>query len=421
MIVRIIGLVFLFIIRIRFPKGKSIADIIRNRYGESFVKKIRRFEKCDFKLRKCHLDLRFLLDCKKNGVIPKFLRFKLANRHLKNSHVYKKCQIRLLEEEIKSKRKRINTLEKDTQRVKEELQRTLSVLDFSYICSLFLVANDKSILHHDNIQKRKISSNNIFSDSHNPDRVIFNFSSYELTDEEKNVLCKGLNFSVNPGWIEYSEFLLPFELLFRDIKREDLCNKDMSLIKARLLDTALTSYQNFSSDKDPPENLTPSEFKALKRLSKNKIWVDKGSEFYNAYFNKWLRDNDIVMYSTHNEGKSVVAERFIRTLKSKIYKYMTSISKNVDIDKLDDIVDEYNNTYHTTIKMKPIDVKDNTYINTSKEINNEDLKFKVGDHVRISKYKNIFAKGYMPNWSEEVFVIKKKLKILFHGLMLLMI
>ena len=88
----------------------------------------------------------------------------------------------------------------------------------------------------------------------------------------------------------------------------------------------------------------------------NKIWVDKGSEFYNAYFKKWLRDNDIAMYSTHNEGKSVVAERFIRTLKSIIYKYMTSISKNVYNDKLDDIVDEYNNTYHTTIKMKPIDV-----------------------------------------------------------------
>ena len=139
----------------------------------------------------------------------------------------------------------------------------------------------------------------------------------------------------------------------------------------------------------------------------NKIWVGKGSEFYNAYFKKWLRDNDIVMYSTHNEGKSVVAERFIRTLKSKIYKYMTSISKNVYTDKLNDIVDEYNNTYHTTIKMKPIDVKDNTYINADKEINNKDPKFKVGDCVRTSKYKNIFAKGYMPNWSEEVFVIKK--------------
>ena len=107
----------------------------------------------------------------------------------------------------------------------------------------------------------------------------------------------------------------------------------------------------------------------------NKIWVDKGSEFYDAYFKKWLRDINIVMYSPHNEGKSVVAERFIRTLKGKIYKYMTSIPKNVYIDKLDDIVDEYNNTYHTTVKMKPIDVKDNTYINTSKEINNKDPKF----------------------------------------------
>ena len=113
------------------------------------------------------------------------------------------------------------------------------------------------------------------------------------------------------------------------------------------------------------------------------------------------------MYSTHNKGKSVVAERFIRMLKSKIHKYMTSISKNVYSDQLDDIVDEYNNTYHTTIKMKPIDVKDNTYINADEDINKKDLKFKVGDHVRISKYKNIFAKGYMPNWSEEVFVIKK--------------
>ena len=149
--------------------------------------------------------------------------------------------------------------------------------------------------------------------------------------------------------------------------------------------------------------------KILKQSNKkpNKIWVDKGSEFYNASFKKWLQDNDIAMYSTHNEGKSVVAGRFIRTLKSKINKHITSISKNMYIDKLDDIVDEYNNTYHTTIKMKPINVKDNTYINTDKEINNKDPKFKVGDHVRISKYKNIFAKGYTRNWPEEVFVIKK--------------
>ena len=139
----------------------------------------------------------------------------------------------------------------------------------------------------------------------------------------------------------------------------------------------------------------------------NKIWVDKGSEFCNNSFKKWLKDNDIKMYPTNNEEKSVIAEEFIRTLKNKIYKYMTSISKNVYIDKLGDIVKKYNNTYHTSIKMKPVDVKDNTYINFKKEINDKNPKFKVGDHLRISKYKNIFAKGYMPNWSEEIFVISK--------------
>ena len=81
---------------------------------------------------------------------------------------------------------------------------------------------------------------------------------------------------------------------------------------------------------------------------------------------------------------------------------MISISKNVYIDQLDDIVNEYNNTYHRTIKMKPIDVKDNTYINTGKEVNDKDPKLPVGDHVRISKSKNIFAKGYTPNWSGEI-------------------
>ena len=92
------------------------------------------------------------------------------------------------------------------------------------------------------------------------------------------------------------------------------------------------------------------------------------------------------MYSTHNEGKSVVAERFIRTL-NKIYKYMTSISKNVNIDKLDDIVNKCNNTHNRAIKRKPVDVKPSTYIDSSKEINDEDPKIKIGDTVRISKYK----------------------------------
>ena len=133
----------------------------------------------------------------------------------------------------------------------------------------------------------------------------------------------------------------------------------------------------------------------------NKIWVDKGSEFYNSSFKKWLKDNDIEMYPIHNEGKSVVAQSFIGTLKTKIYKCMTSLSKNMHINKLDDIVNEYDNTYHRKIKLKPVDVIDNAYIDFSKKVNDKD------PNIRISKYKNIFAKGYTRNWSEEVFVIKK--------------
>ena len=148
--------------------------------------------------------------------------------------------------------------------------------------------------------------------------------------------------------------------------------------------------------------------KVLKESKRNpsKIWVDKGSEFYNRSRKSLLEQNSIEMYSTKNEGKSIVAERFIRPLKNEIYKYMTSISKNVYIDRLNDIVNKYNNTYHITIKLKPVDVKSSTYIDSSKEINDKNPKFKIGDTVRISKYKNVFAKGYTPNWSEEVFVIQ---------------
>ena len=113
--------------------------------------------------------------------------------------------------------------------------------------------------------------------------------------------------------------------------------------------------------------------------------VDKSSEFHNSFFKKWLKDNEIEMYSTHNVGKSVVVERFVRTLKNTIYKHTTAVSKNVYINKLDEIVNEYNDTYNRKIKMKPVDVKVNAYIDSGKEVN----------------------KRYTPYWSEEMFEIKK--------------
>ena len=139
----------------------------------------------------------------------------------------------------------------------------------------------------------------------------------------------------------------------------------------------------------------------------NITWVDQGSEFYNNSFKDFLIIDNIQMFSTYNDGKSVVAKRFIRTLKDKIFKHMTAISKNVYFDVLDDIVNKYNNTVHKTIKMKPIDVTGDSYAECNENPNKRDSKFKAGDRVRISKYKNIFPKGHTPNWSEQIFVINK--------------
>ena len=129
----------------------------------------------------------------------------------------------------------------------------------------------------------------------------------------------------------------------------------------------------------------------------NKIWVDQGSEFYNKSFKDFLKINNTEMYSTYNEGKSVVAERFISTLKIKIFKHMATVSKNVYFNVLDDIVKKYNNTVHRTIKIKPVEVTSDFYAEYNEDSNEKDPKFKVGDRIRISKYKNIFAKGYTQN------------------------
>ena len=119
------------------------------------------------------------------------------------------------------------------------------------------------------------------------------------------------------------------------------------------------------------------------RPKSNEIWVDNGSEFYNRSLKSWLQDNGMKMYSTHNGGKSVEPERFLRTSK---YVYVYKCAYN--------IVHEYNNVYHKTIKMNPSDVKASTYINFEAQNYDKDPKFGIGDHVRIAKYKNVFAKRY---------------------------
>ena len=145
------------------------------------------------------------------------------------------------------------------------------------------------------------------------------------------------------------------------------------------------------------------------------LWVDKGSEFYNKTFKEWLLQNDIELYSTFNEGKAVIIERFNRTLKSRMYKQFTIQNNTIWYNIIDKLVDEYNKTKHGSIKLTPVEAskKKNhglVYFNLYGDIeaSKQKPKFKIGDEVRISKYKRkVFDKGYTPNWSEEIFTIDK--------------
>ena len=130
----------------------------------------------------------------------------------------------------------------------------------------------------------------------------------------------------------------------------------------------------------------------------NKIWVEKGSEFHNRSMESWLQKNAIEMYSIHNEGKSVIPERFIRNLKNRIYKYIISISKNLSIDKLDDIMNKCNNTYHRTIEMELVDVKPSMHFDFNKENKKECLNLKLlimieHQNIKIFLQKAMFQIG----------------------------
>ena len=194
--VRVIALVFIFIARLRFPSGLSKVEVLRNRYGTDLVKNVTKLEKIDYKYRKLQLDLDFLQTCQHSNVMPEFLRFKLANRNLRSSSAYSTCQKRLLKEEINIKKNKIKQYLLEINSVKKELQSKICFFDFCHVCTLFLNINNKKLNSAKSIQNKKLSnlvlenSNLISEMSHNTEKVIFNFSSHELSDDENRCSVK---------------------------------------------------------------------------------------------------------------------------------------------------------------------------------------------------------------------------------------
>ena len=247
---RVAAIVFLFLIRLRFPKSKSISDIIRGRYSQSTLKRIRKFEKLDYRLRKAELDLEFLLRCRDNNVIPNFLNFRVSSHYLKASLTYRQCQLKLLQEEIRHKKSDIRVLKKEFNSSHSSLQHEISFIDFAHVSSLFLRSNNRILASKSAIQQKKLS--NLVKSSisiHDPNKVIFNFSKYELSDGEKGLLAKGLNFSLPPKYLDYADYLANFELFYRNIRNLGILpNEDLDFVKTRIKEAALSTYRNYNNN-----------------------------------------------------------------------------------------------------------------------------------------------------------------------------
>ena len=193
----IFAYVLLFAVKCRFPANKSVAEIIRRRYNDDVLVKVRRLEKLDFKLRKYDLDVEFLQICVDNNLIPNFVRFKVTNSALKSSKAYRDCQLKLLKQELSNKKSARRTADAQLKRLKNELMRTLSLVDFTHIISLFLRSNDATLTKCQKVHKKKLYNLGYFErdkETNDPEQVIHNFSSYELSRRERALLEQGGGF-----------------------------------------------------------------------------------------------------------------------------------------------------------------------------------------------------------------------------------
>ena len=214
---------------------KSIAEVIWSRFSKNTVKRIQKLEKLDYRLRKAELDLQFLCKCDDSNVIPNFLNFRLANSHLKYSSTYRLCQLNLLREEIRQKKSTLRNLQKEFSSLKVSLQNELNLIDFAHISTLFFGINDKILKSKSSVQQKKFYKLLQESKTENdPEKVIFNFSKYVLSDIEKKLLAKGLNFCLPPKQLKYADYLVHFELFYRDIcNLEILSNEDLDFVKTK--------------------------------------------------------------------------------------------------------------------------------------------------------------------------------------------
>ena len=246
------------------------------------MKLVRKFEKTYIKHKKALLDLQFLKICEDHNVITKFLRFKVTNATLRTSLTYKRYQKKLLREEIYNKKLLVSQLDRDS-----KLQYK-NMIDFHHVLNISLMSNEKELerIKFRHLSKLKnlipyFSWDMVSTSSHDPEKVIFNFSSHELISSEKQLLSKGLRFAIPPKQIGYSDYLAEYELLYRSTTDLSMTSEDRERFKAKIKDIALSSYKLLNDNCKYENNLSSEELSSLKTLMRNKNIViqkaDKGN------------------------------------------------------------------------------------------------------------------------------------------------
>lgn len=332
-------LVFLFLIRLRFPKDVSIAHVLRRRYGSSVLQQYRSYEKLLYKWEKLKCDVSFLETCVQQGLTPNFLRFKLYNHTLHHSRLYQSCQVLFLRKELKSKQRGLNSLEKRVTDTCYQLKQSVSWLDYNHLVCLAKKANHSSIDRVKFVQQRKLKRLGFVSDDRIAhDKVIFNFSDRVLTDAEKSVLSKGLRFAIFNGKLNFIDHFCSFEKLYRSLSEFDLYNhggKGLDYLKSSLKHLALSSFYCSKSNVTP--NISKEEFEALKGLSKDSnivlIKPDKGNGIVIMNKEDYVSKMKIIL-NDRSKFRSVDGDVLLHILnkEEKINRYLRQLKANHVID-----------------------------------------------------------------------------------------
>ena len=329
------ALVLLFLIKLRFPVGKPLSEIITKRYGRPALQDFRKAEKNHFRSQKLECDLRFLNLCVSYGTIPSFIRFKVYNPNFQSSQRYRSWLFDLLNHEIKCQKKKLARCNKELEGAFSSLKSRVSWIDFKCLSSRIKANAEKKLIGVRNTHKRKLLKLGIDTSTKvNPDRVVFNLSSKTFTNEEMELLALGMDFGLSGGRAKYEQFFLDFERLCNTVGHlKDIWNNEsLTSIRSRITTVARNAYQRIS--RDHVSDLDKERYNILKKLKDDKDVIflkpDKGRGIvildkvnYNAKVMEILNDSSKFKVLNVDIGKFLLKledkiNRFLSTLKDRL-------------------------------------------------------------------------------------------------------